>query len=623
MPLIELDKLQQGFRLGEWDVLPQRASVRSAEGSQRLEPGVMRVLLALAQRDGDLVTRDELVDEVWGRPTADGPIDRRIAALRKAFGDRVEPRQYIETLPKLGYRLLKPVEFPDAPAEALPEVLGRQPNLVRWLVGLATVAFVSWILWPQPAVSRFESIAVLPFDDLSATAADDHLVFGFKEELVQTLHSIEGLTVKNVRKPPGASNSQDLARDIDVDTVLYGSLQRSGDLLKVSYTIENRLDGVTLAAGDVSGPLDQLFQLQERLAQQVQAELYPDASQVLVSRSRPANADAYNEFLLGFYAFDRRGQPGNLEIAIDRFRSTIDLDPRFGPAYLQLATAYALLPDYRGADLAESNRLALATVDDGISVDPNIEAAAGAVYGFVYHKQKRWRESQAAYERAVGAQFVDGNAFNWYSRMLSSVGDLQAGLAVARRGVNLDPGSAILQSRVAISYTWLGRNDEALRHFRLANELGADGATHLLAYAFLLNRIGNTDASYSAARRAVDIDGLAGDWLDPVFAALADAAAAPAAIEAVNAASSSGDMTAQAEVVLRTILNDVDGAMDIAELLEEPGEIFEMDLLFTPELLELRRHPRFPGLMKRLGVVDYWQSNGCMFIDGDVSCPDA
>ena len=627
MELIDRETLEDGFRLGDFEVLPRQVRVRSEAGEERLEPGVMDVLVAIARRDGNLITRDELVDEVWGRPTADGPIDRRITLIRKALNDRAKPYAYVETLPKRGFRLLLPVEplkpptpqaVADDPATVPAPSVDKQSPLVRWVVGLAAVAVSVFALWPRAGDTQFDSIAVLPFDNLSAAPGDDYLVNGFKEELVQTLHRIDGLTVINVRIEP----SRD-APASDVDTLLYGSLQRSGNVLKVSYTIEDSGDGKTLAAGDVSGSLDELFQLQEQLAQAVQAELYPGLAQVLVSRSRPASAAAYNEYMLGAFAFDRRGQPGKLEEAIQRFEATIDLDPNYGPAYLQLATAYALLPDYRGANLAESNALALATVDAGIDMDSNIEAAAGAVYGFVYHKEKRWADSERAYERAVNAQFVDPNAFNWYSRMLGSVGDLHGALSVARRGVELAPDSAVLNSRVAMVYTWLGDNDNALKFYERANALGADGSTHLMAFALLLNRTGNVEGSYAATRTVVEMEGVTGNWVGPVFAALADPAAAPEALAAVNAASENGELAAQVEVVLRNFLGDVDGAMDIARRLEEPGEVFEMDLLYTPELRRLREHPGFGELMRRLGVQAYWRANSCVFMDGDVSCPDA
>ena len=234
-----------------------------------------------------------------------------------------------------------------------------------------------------------------------------------------------------------------------------------------------------------------------------------------------------------------------------------------------------------------------------------------------------WAESEAAYERAVTAQFVDVNAFNWYSRMLGSVGDLYGSLRVARRGVELAPDSAVLNSRVAMVYTWLGDDDAALSYYERANALGADGSTHLMAYALLLNRMGKVEQSYAATRTGVEMEGFSGEWVDPVFAALVDPAAASEALEAVNAASDRGELAAQVEVVLRTFLDDVDGAMDIARRLEEPGEVFEMDLLYTPELRRLREHPEFPALMRRLGVQSWWRQNNCTFTDGDVSCPDA
>ncbi len=628
MALYEKQQLEAGFRLGDWQVLPLRSSIERGDETIRLEPGVMDVLMALARRNGDLVTRDQLVDEVWGgRATADGPIDRRIAALRKAFGDQSEPRQYIETLTKRGYRLLKPVELPEPEPETRPvdppATVAGDSGLVRWAVGLAAVAVVVWALWPRADMSGFESIAVLPFDNLSQDPGDEYLVLGFKQELVQTLLTIDGLMVKNVHSKDMGQSVEEIARELDVDTVLYGSLERTGNVIKVRFTIETGQDGVTLEAGNVSGDRDDLFSLQEQLAQLVQKELYPEATQVLTSRSKPASPEAYNEYLLGYYAFDRRGQPGFLEEAIERFEATISLDPQFGPAYLQLATAYALLPDYRGADLEEYNSLAIETVDTGIERDPSIEAAAGAVYGFVHHKRKEWRRSQEAYERALSGRVVDVNAFNWYSRMLASVGDLHGALDIARRGRELDPDSPVLNSRLAMSYTWLGNNEQAREYFELSNRLGAGGPTHLMAYAFLLSRVGDLEASFNAAEQGLGAAGLEANWLGPMFEALADPAAAGRALAAVDAASKAGQMTAQVEVVVRTILGDLDGAMRIAERLEEPGEVFEMDLLFAPELSPLRLHPGFEPLMVRLGVAAYWQSNSCVFVDGNVSCPDA
>ena len=106
------EDLFKGFTIGDWEVLPARGVLRQADHEIHPEPKVLEVLLTLAQRDGDLVTRDELIDEVWaGRPTSDEPVNRCLSQLRGHLQDRRRPHQYIETLQRRGYRLMQPVEL--------------------------------------------------------------------------------------------------------------------------------------------------------------------------------------------------------------------------------------------------------------------------------------------------------------------------------------------------------------------------------------------------------------------------------------------------------------------------------------------------------------------------------
>ena len=293
----------------------------------------------------------------------------------------------------------------------------------------------------------------------------------------------------------------EVARALNVDSVLFGSVNRNGDELMVTYELVVGSDGTSLA-GSATGHVADLFDLQEDVAEQVRNDLFGKAPQVLVSASRPSNFNAYDNYLQGSYAFDRRGNGRNLEDAMQFFEETIRLDPSFGPAYLQLATAHILLPSYRGAPLDESNRMAVSIVEQGIAADPSIKDASGAVFGFIYHSQKEWAKAELAYLQATGASVVDPNAFNWYSRMLASVGRLDAALAQALRAFELDPDSAVITSRVALSYSWLGRSEEATEFFERAWRLGDEGTTHLLGWALFLAREGMTEQSSEIAKLA-------------------------------------------------------------------------------------------------------------------------
>jgi adenylate cyclase len=621
------EELEKGFKLGDWEIIPARRLMRCGDEELTPEPKVFAVLMALASRGGDEVTRDELIDEVWeGRPTGDEPINRCIAQLRGHLGDK-RPYRYIKALTGRGYLLQEPVVLnePSAVAKETPQVPVKPPSkvfraiVVLALFGMAAAIILKTILDPPPD-PQVHSIGVLPFVNVSGNDANQYLVEGFKQELIKTLQPLPNVVIKTGRDTHPDLTSSEIARTLDVDSVLFGSVNRNGDELKVTYELVVGSDGTSLG-GSVTGDVADLFALQEEVAEHVRTDLFGSAPQVLVSASRPSNFKAYDSYLQGTYAFDRRGNGRNLEDAMQLFEETIRLDSNFGPAYLQLATAHTLLPAYRGASLDESNRMAVNIVLQGIAADPSINDASGAVFGFIYHSQKEWAKAELAYQQATAASVVDPNAFNWYSRMLASVGRLDAALEQALLAFELEPDSAVISSRVALSYSWLGRSEKAAEFFERARRLGDEGTTHLMGWALFLAREGETEKSRETAIKAANHAGIPPEWIDPVFAGMLDEEMTVVALQAVNETAGAGQMPPQIEVVARVLLGDTDGAMRVAELLLLPGEVFEMDLLWIPEFEPLRGHGDFPDLMDRLGVTEYWKLHGCTF-DDTVSCPD-
>lgn len=615
------DELFGGFVIGDWEVLPHRGVLRRGEDEVRPEPKVFEVLLVLASRDGKLVTRDDLVDEVWaGRATSDEPINRCLSQLRGHLDDRQRPHRYIETLQRRGYRLMQPVVL-DAPADTGEVADAGLPwPRTATLIGLAAAALVlvagGLLLIPEDGSAPPRSIAVLPIDNLSGNPGNQYVVEGIKNALLNRLSELADLSVRNARRSYDLEPGE-IARLLDVDTILTGAVQLEDDTLKVTYLITRGKDGVTVASGEVNGDLAAVFSLQQRLATAVSSELVGNAAPELITHYTP-DSQAYNSYLRGVYALEHRGAGDNLEKAIELFQESIELDEYYGPAYLSLATAYALLPRYRNAPLSEAARRAIETARAGVTFDANIADAASAVFGSVYHQQKKWSESEAAYQRATTARVVDSNAFNWYSRMLASVGRLDDALQQALAAVAIDPDNAVINTRVATVYTWLGDDGKAHEYFERAAALGASGAMYLHPYALLLAR----DGAMQSARRLITesalAEGNAVDWVDPVFDAFTNPQRTAVALQALDEASVDGAVPPQVELVARTLLSDVDGAMVVARRLTGIGEIFEMDLLFAPELEPLRQHPGFGSLLEELGVTAYWQEAGCEW-DGRVA----
>ena len=626
MPTIE--ELNGGFDLGEWEILPLQGLMRRAQEEISLSPKNVEVLLALAKHDGNLVTHNQLIDEVWqGKAYSDEPIQQQISLLRGYFQDK-RPYEYIDTLHGRGYRLLKPVEL-----HQRPDVLEVKPvtedsrSLRRWkavsaavAIGFVTIAVYSvWPPWSPNCEPPARSLAILPIENLSGDPANQYIVDGIRNTLAHRLSEIPDFTIKNMRMSY-QGDPADIAKSLDVGHVLTGMAQLENDSLKTTYEISRVCDGAITGSGEVSGHLEGLFLLQERLAQAVRAELAGEETPKLITRREPDSL-AYNSYMRGIYLLEHRGKSNNLETAIELFQESIQLDEKYGPAYLALATAYALLPDYRRADLEASHDIAIETVEKGIEMDQSIEDAAGSIYGFVNHQRKKWGESEAAHKRAISATVVDSNSFNWYSRMLASVGRLDDAVEVALRAEDIDPDNAVALSRIAIAYVWVGDDAKAHEYFKRSSELDSTGTTYLSAYALLLVRDRQWEKTTNLITTGVHMFGAPTYWVEPYFEGLADPAKRPEALEALDLAASKGEISAQAEFAARALIGDTDGAMQIANLLEQPGEVFEMDLLFIPEMQALRQHEDFMPLMQRLGIVDYLKANGCKWNSDKVSCP--
>ena len=623
------EELYDGFTLGDWTVLPSRGQLQRGDETINPEPLVFEVLMTLARRDGDLVSQDMLIEECWhGRPMNNEPIQRCIALLRGHLGD-TRPYTYIETLQRRGYRLLQPV----TPLVTQEEPGDEDPagSVRRWRIIAAVIAvgFIGTMLlptdvWPPyepPKPPIVKSIAILPVDNLSDDPANEFIAEGLRNVLAARLTELTEFSIKNAFEDYDASPEKAAAK-LRVESVLMSSLQRQRDDLKVTWLIVRGEDGFTIGSGEVMGGLDEFFTLQEDLAVAVRNELAGSETPQLIEQYEPDSA-AYNSYMRGRYALEHRLDKDNLEDAIRLFSESIRLDERYGPAYLGLATAYALMPDYLGADLDRYLNLAIETIEKGIEMDPTILDPAGAIYGFVYYQRKEWDKAETNYRRAVGATVVDSNAFSWYSQMLANVGRMQESLDVALNGEAVYPDSTIINSRIAMVYTWLNDREKAHEYFARANDLGATGVIHVMAHALLLQRGGEGGKSRELSLAAAGMEGSPNDWIDPVYRGLADPAYAEDGLAAINAVWEQGLVIPHIVLLARTLLGDIDGAMNVAgQLDEQPGEFFSMEILFIDELAPLRSHPGFMPLLENLGVVEHWKNVGCSWSDDRLQCPD-
>ena len=625
--------LRKGFLLGHWTVLPDRGLLRGDDAEERVEPLVMRVLVALAEAGGDVLTKDELIETVWdGRAQSDEPLNRCISVLRRKLGDDSRNPSFVENIPRRGYRLMQPVRplaSVEAPKFAVPsEADVAESSSNRSLLGIAAVVVIAIVVavafsgrTASPPADGLQTLAVYPFS--CAEGTDAALCFGFSEELTSTLLTADNIRVVKRTRPLTDQGESETSGD-PVDGLVSGSVQRIGDRLRIAMEIIDGADGFVVLSDTVDGSVADVFRLQEQVAQSIAAAVVGETDAPVSATTRPANFEAFQAYARGQYQFERRDL-SSIRQAIELFEEAIRLDPMFGPAYLRLSFAYLLLPEYDSElsvetmyDIAEARTLA------GIAADPSIEDAAGTVFGFIHHKRGNWTEATRAFERAVNAETLYPLAHHWYSKLLATVGRMDASLQHAKRAHELDPDRAIIISRLAIAHFWLSNMEEAGRYFSVANSMVLEAPIHDMAYALYLLQTGSFEEAIRNTKIGLQKNGLESGWVDAVFAGFVDNGQRDNAVAIARALEEDGRLASYVVMTIWVLLGDTDRAMATAMSVEGIGQEFEtgFEVLFSDVLANVRAHASFPDLLERAGLTAYWREMGCKWQDGRVSCDD-
>jgi len=606
--------LRRGFEFGPFSIIPERGIVRRDGSDVHLEPKQMDVLVTLARHQPDVVSKDLLVEEVWGgRATADESIVQCIKGIRAAL-DKDDPRnpKYVETIQRRGYRLMVPlkvtgIQAPEAPRMQVPR---------SWLAGGAlAVAVLVIALAMQPSFEPIESVVVTRFENLSGDALPP-ITDGFTEQLITTLHQIPNLIVKKGRLPGRDELDEKIAEDYNVLSVVRGSVQRYGGKLRITARIVDS-DGVNLWAGTVDGPVEELFSLHEQVATRVRDAIIGETADTVTALSQSVSSAANLKYLEG-YSFLARRDPTSLRRARDLFKESISIYPQYGSAYLELANTYVLLADYGGADTMYD--LAVEELEEGIEQDPSIREPAQTYVGYVLAKRGDWAASAAAFDTATNSSVRYPPAQHYYSRLLAATGRIEDSLVAAKAAWEMDRDIQVLNSRLAIAHLWNNDMESARQFYRIANAMGVGAPIHLMSYALFLIRDDRIDEAREVARDAMILYGIDTSWVDPVFYELGMNPSSESLVAVLEDYSGRGAMQPFVLVTFWALAGQADRAMEMAWRLVDDPSYFDFELVYLKEFQILRQHEEFPELLDELGLTDYWHGVGCRWENDEVIC---
>jgi TolB-like protein/DNA-binding winged helix-turn-helix (wHTH) protein len=449
----------------------------------------MDVFVCLAAHANELVTREELQEAVWGgRAVTDEPLTRAIGELRRALEDGGGDSEYIETVPKRGYRLIGEILLPDG-SRLESDQTHSQPRhrklavVIVAALALALVYAAYDVLVIDPAQEQALrsdasdlSVAVLPFVSVSSDPEQEYFADGLSEDILSLLARIPGLkVVGRTSSFVFKGKNEDLrviGQTLGVKTVLEGSVRKSGDRLRITAQLIDVSDGTHIWSETYDRTMTDIFEVQDEVATAI-----IDTLQIHVgaapSRGRPTDSpEAYTLFLKARVLLSAFEQKRAEELLLE----AIKLDPNFAEAYELLASAYWALNRQRRTYDAAAKALA---------IEPDL-VLAQALYDSA--NVETHLSGVEAFERALRERPGDPHILGRLSWNLAQAGYLQEVLRLSERRVNLDPLSLDANIDLAWVLYAVGRVNEAVATMELAGRLTPKSTTWMIGIVNLVKK---------------------------------------------------------------------------------------------------------------------------------------
>jgi TolB-like protein/DNA-binding winged helix-turn-helix (wHTH) protein/Flp pilus assembly protein TadD len=509
------------LRFDEFEIDLRSAELWVRGNRTRLQDQPFQVLRVLLERRDEIVTRDELKQNLWPADTFvdfDDGLNTAVRKIRDALGDSAEKPRFIETIPRRGYRFVgRLVDVQPAVVSQLAEeskkrseqknaglntsdsaVLATQKAFLptRWRVLLAGVAAlavfcVALVLYRsgrarganQPPI---KSLAVLPLTNLSGDPKQEYLADGMTEALIGRLSAMHNLRVISrtsvMRFKDTHLSVPEIARTLQVDAIVEGSVIRDGSRIRVhaqliraatdehfwSETYDRELGGVLSLQSDVA----------QSIARRVEVTVTGEEHASLIS-ARTVDPEAYEAYLKGRYYWNKR-TAGSMPKAALYFEQAISKDPGYGAAYSGLADCNSGLGWHGFMSPAEVLPKAYAAAQKAVEIDPQ-SAEAHASLALVLDHKWDWPAAEVEFKRALELNPQYANAHHWYGDYLSIQGRYDEALLEAKRALELDSLNLMIGTWVGLRYYLARRYDDAIEQGRNTVDLDPSfAAAHLI-----------------------------------------------------------------------------------------------------------------------------------------------
>ena len=635
------------------------------DGSAVALPGkAFDMLVVLIENGGRLVGKDDLFSRVWpNQIVEESNLTVQVSAIRKALGERKENPHYIATVSGHGYRftgnlisldedeqevvierhsisrmaiesesaagadenaLVKNFSAQNGLAagtevEALkgPRAVGRRTLLFAGLVVIAISAGVflvmrpTWLKNDVTSTTPIKSIAVLPFKPLVSGSSDESLELGMAETLIMRLSSLREIKVppmSAVRKYSGLEQDAVAAgRELQVESVLDGNIQKADDRLRVTVRLVRVADGQTLWTEHFDQNFTEVFAVQdrvsERLVEALAIRLSGEQREMLVKR-HTNNPQAYALFLKGLYPSGTEEE--KRKKSLEYFQQAINLDPGYAYAYERVANSYIALGSWGLLSPQATFPKAEAAVRKALELDETLSDAHVTLGVYKMNYEWNWSEAEREFKRAIELDPRNDGAHSGYGSYLIKMGRFDEAIAMRKLARDLAPPSSFpVIANVFTPYYYARRYDEAITYCQKALELNPRFPRCHLWIGQAYVQMGKYEAAVAEIKQAITFSGgntIHTAALGHAYAMAGKRTEARKAISDLERLSKREYVSPYFIAVIYAGLGERDQTFAWLEKAFQERHQFMTLIGVEPLFDPVRSDPRFADLMRRVGL---------------------
>lgn len=573
-----------GFTVGPWRVDPLRNVIVRGDEEKHLENRLMQTLVYLAENQGRAVPRAEFFDSVWrGRVVNEEALSRAISLLRTMLGDNAQAPEFIQTIPGVGYRLIARVVTDQSPGSAFKAVTPDfQPN----------------------------SIAVLPFLNLSDDASNEYFSDGVSEEILNVLSQIDRFkVVGRTSSFAFKGRNEDLrkvGKTLNVTHVLEGSVRKADARVRITAQLIKTDDGYHLWSQTFDRELDDILKVQDEIAAAVvealKVKLLGESSEPKVVGGTD-NSVAYQAYLKGLHHQNRGARKESILLAIDTFTRAVELDPGFARAWAGLAISLSIGLWNGLIEQQEGRARGMAAAERAVELAPDLASGHLALATHWQQGNPRWAAAQRSINRALDLNPGNPGVLIEYARIHLHLGHFETSIAAARKALELEPVSVYAHHILGHVLYFARRYEEAIPAFRETLEMDPYYPKPHYFIAMSLHWMGQSEAALEEIRKE-PLSWMKNTASAAILHRLGRTEEAEDFFQRLrDVGVEQNNFIQQADLYAQ--MGDTDLAIDALNTALEYGDPGFTQLLVDPFLDPIRDDPRFVKIFEKVGFKTY------------------